>query len=166
MSFDVFVLRFRHGQPIAAEREPVRVVLESVPHRDVLGAWVIETADGGHTEMFARGLYSREDFTGCFFPLRGYAPQVLEFIVRVARAGDMAIIPAMEPNRFILTLPEQQEHLPTAKGWADPALCQSGHELQLLIADGYDAWRRYRDSVLGRGRSVERGERDKRRADA
>jgi hypothetical protein len=75
---------------------------------------------------------------------------LLRFILEVARAGDMVILPATE-NRFpILSSPEQKQQLPSnlIQGGPGPVVCESPAELESLLSGGYAGWQRYRNRVL------------------
>src|SRR5580693_5380160 len=105
MSFDVFLQRFSAGRPAQASREQVLSVLQTAklcwPGKSSF--YVVEFRDGITAEFSAKGLDGSGDFVGCAFHIRGMSPHLARFILEVAKAGDMVILPAMEDFVPILT---------------------------------------------------------------
>ena len=114
MSFDVFLQRFEYGASAAVRREAVREVLgrASCHGPDEFGFYLITFPEGVEVEFSARGLESDETFTGCAFHIGRFGDGLMKFILDVARAGDMVIVPAMEGNPLILVSKDQQFQVP------------------------------------------------------
>lgn len=148
MSFDIPLLRFRDGEAVAADPPLLREALGSALRKREHG-YVLEATDGGHCSVQAGDLDGGEPCNCCMFFLRSHwTPGLLDLIFAAAKAGDMVLIPVMDPLRFILTAPEQREHLPATEDWAEPVLCASGEELGALMESGFEARQRYRDYVV------------------
>lgn len=147
MSFDISLLRFRDGEAVATDPRLVREALGAALRKRKHG-YDLEAADSGHCSVQAGDLDGGPPYESCTFFLRGWTPGLLDLIFAAAKAGDMVMTPVMDPIRFILTAPEQREHLPTTEDWAEPVLCSSGEELGVLMEQGFEAWQRYRDYVV------------------
>jgi hypothetical protein len=167
MSFDIFFSPRRQGTEPVERRNPFTgepmMVLPSVPlSDDVLGAvrkvferakargpdefgcYVVEFGDGGEAEVFGSDLGD-----GCMVALRGLTPDLLGFLFDLLGAADWVMFPAMEGNPAIVSAPG------LASAFADSfpeVVCGSPEELGAILSDGYEAWRRYRDQVVGEGR--------------
>ena len=98
MSFDVFLYRFAAGKPAEVNCERVRAVLQSTKYTgpDDFGFYIVEFPDGVDVEFSAKGLDGAAKFTGCAFHIRGMSPHLVRFILEIAKAGDMVILPAMK----------------------------------------------------------------------
>jgi len=107
-------------------------------------------------ELSAKGLDGAAKFTGCAFHIRGMSPHLVSFILEIAKAGDMVILPAMEDFVPILSSPEQKVQLPSglAQDGPEPVVCESPAELEALLSGGHAGWQRYRNQVLNQNRVV------------
>jgi hypothetical protein len=110
---------------------------------DEFGCHVVEFEDGGHAEIFA----SRLATGGCMAAVRGLTPDLLRFLFEMLRAADWVMLPAMEGNPAITSSAVSIEWLS-----ADvPRVgCSSPEDLGLVLTRGVEAWRQYRDKVVGR----------------
>jgi hypothetical protein len=158
MSFDVFLQRFAGGKPAQVSREPVLAVLKATKFSgpDDFGFYVVKFSDGEDVEFSAKGLQGSGDFTGCTFHIHGMSRSLVQFILAIAKAGDMVMLPAMEDFVPILSSPEQRKELPTELSENDPApvICGSADELESLLSGGHAGWQKYRDQVLHEKRGV------------
>lgn len=148
MGWDIHLFKFVDGESADVDREAVRAVLEAADHRHMdPDTYQIGFPDGTGVEFFAPGLDREERFTGCEFNHAAGGEHLMEFILEVARAGDMVIMdPQMEDFVPILTRAEQADHLPSdfREDHPNVAVCGSPKELVVLLSDGYSAWKRGR----------------------
>ena len=74
----------------------------------------------------------------------------MRFVLEIAKAGDMTILPAMEDFVPILTSPDQRRELPSDldQECPEPVVCESPAELESLLLGGHTGWQKYRDEVL------------------
>jgi hypothetical protein len=158
MSFDVFLQRFVGGEPAEANRDHVHAVLRSRQYSgpDRFGYYTVTFPDGVEVELSAEGLDGKAEFTGCSFQLRSMSPYLPEFILELAKAGDMVVLPATERSVAFLSSPEQKEHLPpdlARDGW-ELVVCNSATELESLLCGGLAAWQRYLGEILNKNPRV------------
>lgn len=127
-------------------------VLKTTKYSDNHGCYVVQFSDGVDVEFSASGLEEPGDFTSCAFFIRGMSPHLSKFMLEVAKAGNMVILPAMEPFVPILSRPEQRKELPAefADNDPEPVLCASPEELEILLSGGYAEWQKYRDQISRR----------------
>jgi hypothetical protein len=154
MSFDVFLLRFSGGEPAEVSRDQVHAVLRtrqfSGPNR--FGYYTVTFPDGVEVELSAKGLDGTAEFTGCALHLRSSSPHLPEFILELAKAGDMVVLPATEGSLAILVSPQQKEHLPpdfATNAW-ELVVCHTSAELESLLFGGHASWQRYSGQVLNK----------------
>jgi hypothetical protein len=168
MGFDIFFVRSRFRGEMVEKRNPftrevmsvrplepltdfelqsVREVLRraGAPELDQSGHSLIEFGDGGTAEVHTSGLEE-----GCAVTLReSFSPDCLRFLFDLLRAAEWVMLPAMEGNPAIVTSPglagELADKFPEV-------VCGSPQELGAVLSGGYDAWKRYRDQVVGDGR--------------
>ncbi|HEY2548255.1 MAG TPA: hypothetical protein VGI46_19440 [Candidatus Acidoferrum sp.] len=156
MSFDIFLQRFAAGEPAEVNRDAVRGVLETQDFTgpDNFGFYRVEFEDGVDVELSAKGLDGATAFTGCAFHVGGMSPHLVAFILQIAKAGDMVILPAMEDFVAILSSPDQKEHLPSdlVENGPEPVVCESSRELAALLSGGYAGWQKYLNQVLNQNR--------------
>jgi hypothetical protein len=155
MSFDVFLKRFADGESAQVDRQPVREVLLGAKHHgpDDYGFYVVSFPDGVEVEFSAEGLESRESFSECAFHIRGFSDYLMKFIFDIARAGDMAIIPVMEGNPFVLVSEQQKTTLPVdIQEEFQLIVVDSAGELGAVLSGGFEGWSAYRDQVLRQAR--------------
>jgi len=155
VSFDVFLSRFDKGESAEAPRHAVREVLGATDYSgpDEFGFYLVTFPDGVDVEFSARGLESEGDFTGCAFHIRGFGSHLVKFILEVARAGNMVMMPAMEGNPLILVSEHQKADVPPeALEHLRPVVVNSANELEALLTGGFEGWSAYRDQAV-RGQS-------------
>jgi hypothetical protein len=94
MSFDVFLQKFENGKPAEVRRQPVLEVLRSTDYRGPgeYGTYVVHLRDGTVVELSASGLESQKTFQGCAFWIRGFSHDLLDFMLQIARAGEMVML--------------------------------------------------------------------------
>jgi hypothetical protein len=128
------------------ELAAVRKVFERAKARgpDEYGCYVVELADGGGAEVFAKDVAD-----GCMVTVRGLSPDCLRFLFDLLKAAEWVMFPAMEGNPAIVSSPG------LASEFADSfpeVVCGSPGELGEILSGGYEAWERYRDQIAGEGR--------------
>jgi hypothetical protein len=151
VSFDVFLQRFANGASAEVDRRSVRKVLAAATYRgpDDFGFYVVAFPDGVEVEFSAKGLESGESFTGCAFFIRGFGDGLMKFMLDIARAGDMVIIPAMEGNPLVLVSEEQKKNVPAdLQENFQSIVVRSAGELGAVLGGGFEGWSKYRDQVL------------------
>lgn len=151
MSFDVFLQRFEAGDCAQVDRQPVLAVLNGAKYTGPkMGIYRIEFLDGETVDFSAKELADPGNFDGCAFHIHGMSSHMFKFMLEIAKAGDMVILPAMEDFVPILSSDAQQKELPAelAENDPKPVVCGSAEELELLLSDGHAAWQKYRDSVI------------------
>ena len=158
MSFDVFLQRFENGQLASVNRKRVRDVVRTASCRgpDDFGFYLIAFPDGAEVELAAKDLEGDKPFVGCAFFIRGFPKALPEFIYRIACAGDMIIMPAMEGAPLIFVSEDQRVHVPADfMERMHPVLVNSSEELGALLTGGFEGWSTYRNQVVRDMRSRE-----------
>jgi hypothetical protein len=168
MSFDIFFQPCRYtGSPIektnpfngevkwvipdeplnAEELNAVRQVLKGVKadRPDQYNCYVVELADGGQADIFPDDGLA----TGCMVAVRGMTPELLQFLFDLLKAGQWAMLPAMENTVAITTSPDRMGCIPD--DFPRVVVCNSAEELRILLVDGVQAWEKYRDQVVDGG---------------
>lgn len=110
---------------------------------DDFSCYVVEFDDGGVAEVFASDL---ETGSGCMVVLRGLTADLLRFLFDLLGAADWVLFPAMEGNPAIVRSPG------LARGFADSfpeVVCDSPEELGTNLSGGFEAWKRFRDRIVG-----------------
>ena len=152
MSFDVFLERFEKGESADVPREPVLDILRqaSFSQSSTAGFYIVSFPDGTDVDFSASGLESARQFTGCAFHIRTVVTDAIAtFILAIARAGSMVIIPAMKSNPLILVSEGQAAHVPVESGRdLRPIVVQSPAQLRAVLTLGVDGWVAYRDYTL------------------
>ena len=165
MNFDIFFVRSRFRNEMVEWKNPstgevksirpqeplteselraVRVVLQKAgAHEpDENDHSAISFEDGGAAEVYTGGLEK-----GCMVTLRfGLSPDCLRFLFDLLNAAEWVMFPAMEGNPAIVSSPG------LANEFADSfpeVVCGSPEELGAILSGGYDAWKRYRDRIVG-----------------
>jgi hypothetical protein len=164
MSFDIFFQPCRFGQVAVEQRNPftgkatnvfpaesltpdemaaVRNVLARVnaPGGNQRDYYRVELNDGGSAEVYAANLEK-----GCMVALRGITSDALQFLFDILSAGNWSMLPAMEDSRAIALSSESFKNLP--EGFPPTVLIQSPAELGILLKDGFEAWKAFRDRVV------------------
>ena len=109
-------------------------------------------ADGLEFELWAQDLDGAEPFSGAMIALRGYTEGTARFIYDFAKSGDMTILNTGNPTVLLLDA-EQVDQLPVdlKEGQRDrTAVVDLAGSLNAALTGGFDAWRKYRDHVMGR----------------
>ncbi len=129
----------------ASEIESVQRVLKNADSvgPDDNGYWFVET-ENGTAEIACDDLEN-----GCVVTLRGLSPTIEKFLFDLLNAAEWVMLPATEAFFSITTSPKYVKQLPN--NLPTPVLCQSPKELEFLLNDGVQAWKKYRDHVLGGG---------------
>jgi hypothetical protein len=112
--------------------------------------------DCADVELSAKGLDGAARFTGCAFHIDGMSPQLVRFILEIAKAGDMVVLPATEDLVPILSSLEQKQQLPShlVEGGPEPVFCESPAELVSLLSRGDAGWQKYLNQILNKRTSV------------
>ena len=151
MSFDIFLQRFDECATPRVDRQKVRAVLEATRFKgpDDFGFYLVEFPDGTHVEFSAEGLDGSAEFNSCAFHIRGLSRDLAKFILEIAQAADMVILPAMEDSVPILSAAKQRRTLPPdlVKSSPPAVVCKSPSELEALLSRGYAGWEKYRNQV-------------------
>ena len=131
--------------PLAgSELDAVRQVLKGATSHgpDDFGCHVVKFQDGGVAQIFASELER-----GCMAALRGITPDLLQFLYDMLVAGRWVMLPAMENPVSITTPSSSVSGLP--EDFLEVVECKSAAELGVLLNDGFQTWKKYRDQVLG-----------------
>jgi hypothetical protein len=153
MSFDLYVIHLRDGEPAEANRQSVLDAFDRYGNVERHGDGFYDAFfdDGCHVQFSANGLETDEDFNICTFHLRNFAFPIMRFIYEVAVAGDMMVMNAqgngtVESPSTIIVHEGQRQHL-----WRDPGvvrLVTSPVELAQALVGDVSAWQGYRDQVV------------------
>ena len=153
MSFDLFLAAFRDGEKGTANADAALEVLKRCryEHRAEFDAYTVHFDDGSDLEMYAGGLASGDQpFDGAMFALHDVSDSIASFIYEFSRAAGCSICPAMEPPCVLLPRQDLIAHLPEDLREEFQIIpVASGGELLAALEGGYDAWRTYRERVLG-----------------
>lgn len=154
MSFDIFFQPCRFtgdaqavlsNEPLSpAELKAVQQVLERADAHgpDQHGCYVVQLDDGGGAEVFSSsGLAS-----GCMVALGGITADLLQFLFELLDAGNWVMIPAMADTAAITTAPGSLKGVPG--DFPRVVVCSSAQDLGILLADGVQAWEKYRAQVV------------------
>ena len=157
MSFDIHLMAFRNGDPVAADRAAARAFVDSIEHRlePEFNAYSLTLHDGASVEMYATGLHTdAEAFQGAMIALRGLSDSVCDFIYNFCVASSCIAIPAMDPGCVLV--PDESMIGDFPDGFTDdfPIVhIQSGADVGIALEGGYDAWAAFRDRMLRDTRS-------------
>ena len=123
---------------------------------DDCGFYIVKSSDGVDVELSAKGLDGAARFTGCAFHIHSMSPHLVRFILEIAKAGDMVVLPLMEDLVPILSSPEQKQQLPShfVQDGPEPVFCELTAELESLLSPGYAGWQKYRNQMLNKRLSV------------
>jgi hypothetical protein len=153
MSFDLYVIHMKDGEPAQADRQPVLDVFDrcGTVERHGGGFYDAFFDDGSHVQFSASGLETDEDFNICVFHLRNFTFPIMRFVYEVAVAGDMMIANGQghgteESPSTIIVNEGQRQHL-----WSDAGvvrLVTSPVELAQALVGDVSAWQGYRDQVV------------------
>jgi hypothetical protein len=130
------------------ERAAVRSVLESSPARSVDGGVCgFQFADGGVVEVDASRLTGDAVCSSISANVYGLSPQVVRLLFEFMQAGNFVAVWPAEDDVSALATEETRQRVVSA--YPGAVVANSPEELRLLFAGGYDAWRKYRDQVVG-----------------
>jgi len=133
----------------AAERAAVTKLLadSKATGPDEQGCYIVNFGDGGAAEVFVDNLDGTVTCDGCMVSIRGLTSKLVNFILDLARVGNMVMTPVMAESVSVVTSAEQQLMIKTR--WPDAVIVESAAELQTLLHKGVSAWKKYRDHVIG-----------------
>lgn len=159
MSFDVILHHFRDGKDSEpADRQAVLAVVRSYANVtvDKYGDYDVPLRDGAHIDFSASNLESDAIFNGCAFHLRGFSIPHCEFILDIARAGDMAMFNAQGDDTpqnpvLILCAAEQAFHVPKDM-YKNAIIAENGLHLYSLLEGTFESWSDYRAQVMNLAR--------------
>ena len=152
MSFDLYVIHLKDGEPAEANRQSVLDAFDRYGNVERHGDGFYDAFfdDGSHVQFSANGLETDEDFNICTFHLRNFAFPIMRFIYEVAVAGDMMMNAqgngTVESPSTIIVNEGQRQHL-----WRDPGvvrLVTSPVELAQALVGDVSAWQGYRNQVV------------------
>jgi hypothetical protein len=157
VSFDLYLERLVSGESAEVDKA---AVLEQLRRHcpdpgDKWGVYDVRFSDGSHVEFAAKGLESGDQkFTGCAFHLRGFTPPILEFVLDIAKAGDMCMFNAQgrdsPASPVAIVISEAQIcHLPKAAS-SNPVHCTSAAHLAALLGGDHQEWESFRDRAIGK----------------
>lgn len=151
MSFDIFLVALKNGIATEIDRDALVGALgSSLTHVGVADR--VDTPDGGSSEIY---LPDEQKPDSCMFSLHGdLSPLLADTIMGAAMAARCAIYWPADPLLMAYTDSAMLAHMPPPDPVEPiPVYCASGFELRLLISSGLDAWKKYRDQVMGRPKS-------------
>jgi len=143
VSFDVFLQRFERGRPVEATTVEILRVLDSTQHTgpDAYGFYKVQFPDGAEVEFSAKGLGFGDTFPGCAFHIRASSALLADFVLEVARAGGMTIMPAMGESLVLLPSEEALQDLPPdIVANFRPVILSNSAELLGILEKGCSAW--------------------------
>lgn len=167
MSFDIFFMPCRFGKAAAESTGPnIGKSKRKLPNepllpseldaiRDVLarvnaasaedGCGIARFPDGGYAEVYGKDLQ-----LGCMVALRGaMSPDLLQFLLDLLRAGNWVMVPAMQDTRAIAASSSAFQKVP--EKFPELVVCESREEIRLLLSEGFETWKAYRDQVVDGG---------------
>jgi len=158
MSHDVLLQRLDFGEAgLCSEAETlacIALLKPAFPNGHDLNEWGIITLTGGsNTEVNAS--FKNGAFQSIMFHLRGFSDEMASFIFELAQAGDLIIFDTSgegtveSPMAYATTQAALDRMGIGEDDIPNPCLCESPEHFTHMIRRGYDAWKTYRDSVLG-----------------
>ena len=129
----------------ADELLPVQALLDDAKTTgsDDDGYYAVEFQDGGRAEVFVSDLS-----TGLMVAVRsGFTSALLDFLFRLLKVGNLLMCPAMENAMTIGASETSFQEAPD--GLPQKVVCNSPEELGVLLSEGFDNWKGYRDQVVG-----------------
>jgi hypothetical protein len=141
---------FKKGEMVTVSRTlsseeatAVRNVLSRVNAHgpDDFGCYNVELADGGSAEVYTDSVE-----TGCVVELRGITPDLIQFLYDLGNAATWVMVPVMEDLVSIATSEDCIKEIPV--DLPRPVVCNSANEIGALLAEGVQAWQKYRDQVV------------------
>ena len=131
------------------ERAALKEILASAgaPIPDEFGCYLPQLSDGSSAEVFFSELEEGEEFDGGMIALRGLSLELARFMYSLASAGNLAMLPAMEEAVPIVTSTDNAQRV--ASRWPEAVVVKTPEELHMLLTKGFDAWKQFRDRVVG-----------------
>ena len=170
MSFDIFLSCYKNRKSATANQAAVEQVLARTQYEGADGYYLIKLADGAVVEFSAKELRVSPAsvdpnelhklpfggrlvprgpaFASCAFFVRGFTPQLADFIFEVARAGGFSIEAAGgDVLPTILVSESQRADVPHDEE-RGAVVVDSGEDLMRLLTTSYEKWQAYRDQVM------------------
>jgi len=172
MSFDISLFCYKNGKAATGNRKAVQSLLSGVQHDgpDKYGFYLISFADGAVVEFIANELVEGNQpydpneripnpfggppipksppFFGCSFLVRGFSPQLADFVFETARAGGFSIeASGGDVLPTILVSESQRADVPHDEE-RGVVVVDSGEDLMRLLTTSYEKWQAYRDQVV------------------
>ena len=77
------------------------------------------------------------------------SPDLLQFLLDLLRAGNWVMVPAMQDTRAIAASSSAFQKVP--EKFPELVVCESREEIRLLLSEGFETWKAYRDQVVDGG---------------
>jgi hypothetical protein len=103
--------------------------------------------DGGEADLCADGLRTGGKIAGCSVETRTLTADVAGFLFRLSRVGNMILLAVAEGSRPLVTSTAQRDRV--VFRFPDVKVIRSPAAMEKELRPGFEAWRRYRDQVVG-----------------
>ena len=113
---------------------------------DDYGCYTLSFGDGGEADLHAEGLAGDGKIDGCSLETRSLTPEVVNFLFRLSRIGNMVIIAATEGVGTLVTSEEQLQRV--AARFPDAKVVRTATALAKELRHGFRTWKKYRDQVV------------------
>jgi len=132
----------------SAEMDAVRHVLQAAKAQgpDEFGNYDIQGDGGGSADVNCGDLSS-----GCSVTMHKFTNGVSQFLFDLLKAATWVMLPAVEDSVAITTSAEDLKQIPD--DFPRVVACNSADELGILLADGVQAWEKYRRQIIRRTRA-------------
>lgn len=110
------------------------------------GCSITQFADGGSAEAFFDALGDDNEFSGGMLAVRGLSTELTQFMYSLAEEGNLAMLPAMEGVGTIVTSNAKAQRV--VSRWPDAIVVSSPDELHVILSQGFDGWKSYRDQIV------------------
>ena len=104
--------------------------------------YVVAFDDGTEARVYATDLSK-----GCMVSFRCPTLALFQFAFEIMKAGNWAMLPAMESEVAVVCSLESVKGVPD--DFPPIVVCNSADELQILVTKGVDAWKKRRDQIGG-----------------
>lgn len=166
MSYDVFFAPCRYDGTTEHRRNPFTGQMQDVPRNAPLSeaevaavraalvrvgakdggddVYLVQLADGANAEVYAKDLQD-----GCMFAIRGagVTPLLAQLLFDVMVAGSWTLAGTGDED-FVIA--PNEECVKSQPDFGRVVVAASAGEVAALLSGGFDAWKRYRDHVIGR----------------
>ena len=158
MSHDVMLQRLDYGEAGICSPEETKACIALLKPvfpdgHDLSERGNITLPGGSNTEV--NPSFKNSAFESIMFHLRGFSDEMAAFIFKLAQAGDFIIFDTSGEGT-----PESPMAYATTQAALDrmgigedeipnPCLCESPEHFIRMIRGGFEAWKSFRDSVLG-----------------